>query len=70
MYFRNALGGGGGEGIMTLDELDIFEKQLEIWICQVRSTKVKLIKFPIKSICTVNCVLYSLISYHHHHSCR
>lgn len=45
MYvIRNALGGGGGEGIMRLDELDMFEKQLEIWICQVRSTKV--IKFP------------------------
>ncbi|XP_022149998.1 agamous-like MADS-box protein AGL12 isoform X2 [Momordica charantia] len=36
---RNAFG-GGAEG-MTLDELDMFEKQLEIWICQVRSTKMK-----------------------------
>lgn len=33
---------GGGVGTMTLDELDVLEKHLEIWICNVRSTKVSI----------------------------
>lgn len=31
---------GGGVGAMTLDELVVLEKHLEIWICNIRSTKV------------------------------
>lgn len=31
---------GGGAGTMTLDELHIFEKHLEIWIYNIRSAKV------------------------------
>ncbi|GMY07878.1 agamous-like MADS-box protein AGL12 [Fagus crenata] len=33
---------GGGVGTMTLDELDVLEKHLEIWICNVRSTKMNI----------------------------
>ncbi|KAM0900363.1 hypothetical protein ACQ4PT_020722 [Festuca glaucescens] len=31
---------GGGAGDMTLDKLHTLEKSLELWICQMRSTKV------------------------------
>ncbi|XP_059452378.1 agamous-like MADS-box protein AGL12 [Corylus avellana] len=31
---------GGGAGTMTLDELVVLEKHLEIWICNIRSTKI------------------------------
>lgn len=31
---------GGGGGAMTLDELNVLEKHLEIWIYHVRSAKV------------------------------
>ncbi|KAK9995047.1 hypothetical protein SO802_024750 [Lithocarpus litseifolius] len=33
---------GGGVGTMTLDELDVLEKHLEIWICNIRSTKMNI----------------------------
>lgn len=32
---------GAGTGAMSLDELDILEKHLEIWMYNVRSTKVR-----------------------------
>lgn len=32
---------GGGAGTMTLDELDVLEKHLEIWIYHTRSAKVR-----------------------------
>ncbi|KAI4321212.1 hypothetical protein MLD38_034620 [Melastoma candidum] len=31
---------GGGSGNMTLDELDVLEKHLELWIYHIRSTKM------------------------------
>ncbi|GLT32874.1 hypothetical protein SLA2020_075060 [Shorea laevis] len=31
---------GGGSGTMTLEELLVLEKYLEIWICNIRSTKM------------------------------
>ncbi|KAL3513429.1 hypothetical protein ACH5RR_026146 [Cinchona calisaya] len=31
---------GGGAGTMTLDELDVLEKHLEIWIYHIRSAKM------------------------------
>ncbi|KAI3417447.1 uncharacterized protein J3R85_014391 [Psidium guajava] len=31
---------GGGAGNMTLDELDVLEKQLEIWLYHTRTTKM------------------------------
>jgi hypothetical protein len=34
--------GGGAAGTMTLDELVVLEKHLEIWICNIRSTKVRM----------------------------
>lgn len=36
---------GGGTGTMTLDELLVLEKHLELWIYNIRSTKVSLIFF-------------------------
>ncbi|ERN20068.1 hypothetical protein AMTR_s00071p00198520 [Amborella trichopoda] len=30
---------GDGTGSMTLDELHVLERNLEVWICQIRSTK-------------------------------
>ncbi|CBI39226.3 hypothetical protein VitviT2T_028998 [Vitis vinifera] len=33
---------GGGAGTMTLDELHIFEKHLEIWIYNIRSAKMEI----------------------------
>ncbi|KAG2714127.1 hypothetical protein I3760_03G011500 [Carya illinoinensis] len=33
---------GGGAGTMTLDELDVLEKHLEVWICNIRSTKMNI----------------------------
>lgn len=34
--------GGEAAETMTLDELLILEKHLEIWICHIRSTKVSI----------------------------
>ncbi|XP_041004388.1 agamous-like MADS-box protein AGL12 [Juglans microcarpa x Juglans regia] len=34
--------GGTGGGTMTLDELDVLEKHLEVWICNIRSTKMNI----------------------------
>ncbi|KAF5479433.1 hypothetical protein F2P56_000253 [Juglans regia] len=33
---------GGGGATMTLDELDVLEKHLEVWICNIRSTKMNI----------------------------
>lgn len=33
-------GGVAGHGTMSLDELDMLEKHLEIWIYHIRSAKV------------------------------
>lgn len=38
---------GGGTGTMTLDELLVLEKHLELWIYNIRSTKVSLKKIYI-----------------------
>ncbi|KAL0540475.1 hypothetical protein IC582_020481 [Cucumis melo] len=62
---RNALGGGGGEGIMRLDELDMFEKQLEIWICQVRSTKMKFMSEEIEALRNQEFILKAANKYLH-----
>ncbi|KDP45637.1 hypothetical protein JCGZ_17244 [Jatropha curcas] len=43
---RHILGGGAAE--MTMDELLILEKNLEIWICHVRSTKMDLMSKEIQ----------------------
>ncbi|CAI9764107.1 unnamed protein product [Fraxinus pennsylvanica] len=31
---------GGGDGSMTLDEMNVLEKHLELWMCHVRSAKM------------------------------
>ncbi|KAG6592380.1 Agamous-like MADS-box protein AGL12 [Cucurbita argyrosperma subsp. argyrosperma] len=62
---RNALGGGGVEGIRTLDELDMLEKQLEIWICQVRSTKMKFMCEEIDALRNQELILKAANKYLH-----
>ncbi|KAL5559830.1 hypothetical protein UlMin_036041 [Ulmus minor] len=39
---------GGGAGTMTLDELQVLEKNLEIWIYHIRSTKMDLMSQEIQ----------------------
>lgn len=34
---------GEGAGHMTLGELQALEKHLEIWMCQIRSTKARML---------------------------
>ncbi|KAF2593542.1 hypothetical protein F2Q70_00045275 [Brassica cretica] len=38
---------GGGDGAMNLEELLLLEKQLEYWISQIRSAKLKRIENPV-----------------------
>ncbi|KAM0893226.1 hypothetical protein ACQ4PT_025242 [Festuca glaucescens] len=39
---------GGGAGDMTLDKLHTLEKSLELWICQMRSTKMLIMQQEIQ----------------------
>ncbi|PON33920.1 MADS-box transcription factor [Parasponia andersonii] len=39
---------GGGAGTMTLDELQVLEKNLELWIYQIRSTKLDIMSREIQ----------------------
>ncbi|PIA47125.1 hypothetical protein AQUCO_01400077v1 [Aquilegia coerulea] len=41
---------GGGSGNMTVDELDLLEKHLEIWIHNIRSTKIEIMFQEIQSL--------------------
>ncbi|KAF5176593.1 Mads box transcription factor [Thalictrum thalictroides] len=41
---------GGGSGNMTLEELDLLEKHLEVWIHSIRSTKMDIMFQEIQSL--------------------
>ncbi|KAI3990465.1 hypothetical protein MKX01_023245 [Papaver californicum] len=41
---------GGGAGIMGLNELDALEKHLEIWICNIRTTKMQIMYQEIQEL--------------------
>ncbi|XP_057993885.1 agamous-like MADS-box protein AGL12 isoform X2 [Hevea brasiliensis] len=45
---RYLVGGGAAHAQMTMDELLILEKNLEIWICHIRSTKMEIMSKEIQ----------------------